>query len=347
MSRTTPPRPLDVTALFPQLAPLARTATRLHPRAGSPSPQDSSVGGPLLWPADEPWPYCDGPHEWDGVNEPTSAEDVRVQRRIHAAAANRPQGDPYTSPYTPEERAVVERINAGRPWPEGPVAMLPVAQLYTRDIPSLRPPGHADADLLQVLWCPFDHPDHPRTALFWRSAAAVTDVLGAPPEPPAVQFADYVPEPCLFSPEEVTEYPNFLELSKESQAELADWSRWQPAGAAVDSAYAVAPQEFYKDSLSVSPGWKAGGWTRWGLTDPMPRVCSACGTGMDPLLTMATTEWNRGSNSWAPEGDQARDPLPPGVPPANYTRLILARGYDLQLHVCPVSLDHPHLELVQ
>ncbi|MGQ4336251.1 hypothetical protein ACN6LE_007669, partial [Streptomyces hayashii] len=52
MSRTTPPRPFDVTALFPRLAPLARTATRLHPRAGSPSRHDSSVGGPLMWPAD-------------------------------------------------------------------------------------------------------------------------------------------------------------------------------------------------------------------------------------------------------------------------------------------------------
>ncbi|MFD7973442.1 hypothetical protein ACFV5D_32975, partial [Streptomyces clavifer] len=51
MSFTTPPRPLDVTALFPQLAPLARTATRLHPRPGTPSVHDSSVGGPLLWPA--------------------------------------------------------------------------------------------------------------------------------------------------------------------------------------------------------------------------------------------------------------------------------------------------------
>ncbi|MDQ0407149.1 hypothetical protein OIE75_31385 [Streptomyces sp. NBC_01723] len=338
MSRTTPPRPFDVTALFPQLAPLARTATRLHPRAGSPSRHDSSVGGPLLWPADEPWPYCDGPHEWDGVNEPTSPEDVRVQRRINEAAA---------SGYTPEERAVLERIRAGRPWPEGPVAMLPVAQLYVRDVPLLRPPGRADADLLQVLWCPFDHPTHPRTALYWRSAAEVTDVLGSPPEPPAVQLSDYVPQPCLLSPEEVTEYPHFLELDKESQGRLADWSRWEAAGDAVDSAYSVAPQEFYTNHLSVSPGWKAGGWSRWGVTDPMPRTCSACGTGMDPLLTIASTEWNKGTGSWAPEGDQARDPLPPGVPPANYTRVVVAGGYALQLHVCPVSADHPHLELVQ
>ncbi|MFF8678372.1 hypothetical protein ACF07F_10775 [Streptomyces sp. NPDC015237] len=338
MSRTTPPRPFDVTALFPQLAPLARTATRLHPRAGSPSRHDSSVGGPLLWPAGEPWPYCDGPHEWDGVNEPTSPEDVRVQRRINEAAA---------SGYTPEERAVLERIKAGRPWPEGPVAMLPVAQLYVRDVPLLRPPGRAGADLLQVLWCPFDHPTHPRTALYWRSAAEVTDVLGSPPEPSAVQLSDYVPQPCLLSPEEVTEYPHFLELDKESQGRLADWSSWEAAGDAVDSAYSVAPQEFYTSHLSVSPGWKAGGWSRWGVTDPVPRTCSACGTGMDPLLTIASTEWNKGTASWAPEGDQARDPLPPGVPPANYTRVVVAGGYALQLHVCPVDADHPHLELVQ
>jgi hypothetical protein len=42
---TTPPRLFDVTALFPQLTPLARTATRLHPRPGSPTVHDSSVGG--------------------------------------------------------------------------------------------------------------------------------------------------------------------------------------------------------------------------------------------------------------------------------------------------------------
>ncbi|MGY3683411.1 hypothetical protein [Streptomyces sp. TE33382] len=32
MSRTTPPRPVDIAALFPEIAPYARTATRLRPR---------------------------------------------------------------------------------------------------------------------------------------------------------------------------------------------------------------------------------------------------------------------------------------------------------------------------
>ena len=34
MTRTTPPRPVDVAAVLPSLAPLARTATQLHPRPG-------------------------------------------------------------------------------------------------------------------------------------------------------------------------------------------------------------------------------------------------------------------------------------------------------------------------
>ncbi|MFD9430386.1 hypothetical protein [Streptomyces sp. NPDC060002] len=33
-------------------------AVRLHPRRGRPGPRDSHIGGPLWWPADEPWPRC-------------------------------------------------------------------------------------------------------------------------------------------------------------------------------------------------------------------------------------------------------------------------------------------------
>lgn len=68
MTRTTPPRPVDVEGLFPELVPLRRTAIRLHPRAGTPFPGQSSVGGPLMWPADEPWPICpctSHPQGWD------------------------------------------------------------------------------------------------------------------------------------------------------------------------------------------------------------------------------------------------------------------------------------------
>ncbi|AXE26819.1 hypothetical protein C0216_28330 [Streptomyces globosus] len=293
MSRTTPPRPIDITVVFPQLAPLARRATRLHPRPGSPTPHDSSVGGPLLWPVDEPWPHCD---EWHGG--------------------------------------------------PGPVAMLPVAQLYVRDIPVLRPPGHAD--LLQVLWCPFDHESDnmPLTVVFWRSAAEVSDILDAPPAPYAVDDDGYVPVPCLLTPEQITEFPNPMELSKELQHRLADASTWQESG--VDNPYVRAPEELYENELSVAPGWKAGGWSRWGLTDPVPRSCAACGTEMEPLLTIASSEWKSNTRSWIPYEDQAGStPTPDNCQPWNPTGLDLARGYDQQLHVCPASPDHPHISLVQ
>ncbi|GAB3209408.1 hypothetical protein SAMN02745673_01886 [Marinactinospora thermotolerans DSM 45154] len=219
-TRTTPPRRLDVAAVLPQLGPLARPAIRLHPRPGSPSPYESSVGGPLLWPADQPWPYCDK-------------------------------------------------------WHEGPAApLLPVAQLYARDVALLRSLGRAD--LLQVLWCPFEHPPEykPATALFWRNAADVTDVLVAPPEPTEVEYDGYVPKPCVLAPEHITEYPHFLELGEELQQRLADWGTWQAADVVVDDSYEIAPQEFYKDELSVAPGWKVGGWPRGAAPIPSPGSAS-------------------------------------------------------------------------
>jgi len=286
---------------------------------------------------------------WDQVNEILSPEDVRLRRRIRAAVASRPRSNPrlpLSALYTPEEAATAERIKAGRPWPEGPIAMLPVAQLYVRDIPVLRPPGQDEADLLQVLWCPFDHPIMPRTALFWRSAAAVTDVLTTPPEPPAVQFANYVLEPCVLAPEQVTEYPNPMELSKELREPLGDWSRWQAAG--VDDYYAPAPEEFYRNNLSVAPGWKVGGWVSWGLTDPVRRLCAACGTEMDPLLTIATVEWDDSTRSWNLDEDQAHATPPLSDPvPRNPTAVRIGRGDRQQLYVCPMSVEHPHTELMQ
>ncbi|MFI9206080.1 hypothetical protein [Streptomyces sp. NPDC053048] len=300
VTRTTPPRPLDVTALFPQLAPLARPAIRLHPRPGSPSPHDSSVGGPLLWPADEPWPHCDD--------------------ESHGAVADE--------------------------WNEGPIAMVPVAQLYVRDVPLLRPPGQAD--LLQVLWCPFEHePDYkPPTVMFWRSATEVTDILAAPPEPSAVEYDGYIPRPCVLAPEQITEYPNPMDLSKELQQQLRDWSNWQAAGSVVDSSWAPYPDSFYDSHLSVAPGWKVGGWPPWGLTDPIARFCAACGAGMVPLLTIASNEWDSSNGGWAPHEDQHLAALP-RADVANPPEVQVSKGNHLQLYVCPESPDHPHTSLIQ
>lgn len=120
--RPTGPRPLapipfDVEAVFPELAGSAREVTLLYPRAGAPGPGDSSLGGPLLWPADEPWPMC----------------------------AEADHYEPLAPPVGPE-----------------PVAMVPVVQLYARDVPGLVFP--AGSDLLQILWCPLVHEDAPYAA---------------------------------------------------------------------------------------------------------------------------------------------------------------------------------------
>ncbi|MDT0407479.1 MULTISPECIES: hypothetical protein [Streptomyces] len=344
MRFTTPPRPLDVTALSHRLAPLARTATRLHPRPGSPTAHDSSIGGPLLWPADEPWPYCAGPHpqeEADGV--PHSPEDIRELRRVHAMAEARLLRDHHAPARLPEEQAFYERYAAGRPWCEGPVPLLPVAQLYARDVPL--PARPAGTDLLQALWCPYGHgASEPRTALFWRSAATVTDVLDAPPEPTVVEEDGYLPRPCVLAPEEITEYPGLRQLDQETQAELADESRWQAAGARWDEDGALDPHEYWSGRLSTAPGWKTGGWTTWDLTDPEPRPCPACGTEQIPLLTIASSEWDDATEGWRPAEDPAHDrPDDPSEP----TLVDIRGGYTLQLHVCPASPDHPHLQIME
>ncbi|WP_394620455.1 hypothetical protein JNUCC0626_15505 [Lentzea sp. JNUCC 0626] len=37
-----------------------RPAVLLNPLAGDPTDADSHIGGPMLWPIDDPWPHCDG-----------------------------------------------------------------------------------------------------------------------------------------------------------------------------------------------------------------------------------------------------------------------------------------------
>ncbi|WP_066938491.1 hypothetical protein [Streptomyces sp. NBRC 110611] len=346
MTRTTPPRPADIAAIFPRLAPLARTATRLHPRPGSPSPQDSSVGGPLLWPSAEPWPHCAGTHQAPDVLPATSPADVRLLREMRAAAGSRPQDAGF---YTPDERAVVERIHAGRPCPKEPVAMLAVAQLYVREVPDLRPPE--GADLLQVLWCPFDHPGEnmPRTDLFWRSARTVGDVLTTPPQPSAIQYEDYLPEPCLVSPEQITEFPLAVELDPDLRAQVLAWSARQKAGARPGSAYDGAEDTYYDRELSVSPGWKAGGWAPWSFTDPTPQHCRVCSSRMEPMLTIASKEREVDFDSWTPYEDQtaavSRDTVHPG--PATPTMVTIGDGYNQQIYGCPMAPEHPHAALLQ
>lgn len=153
MSRRTPPRPVNVEELFPELRPWRREAIRLHPRSGQPTCHDSSVGGPPLWPQEQPWPVCKGEHY------------------------DRDTGEPY----------------------EGEVYLAPIVQLHQVDVPDAPfPPGR---DLLQVLWCPYDHGELlcPLPQVYWRSSPSVDQVRPTPAPMPKHQVSTS-PTPVCCTP---------------------------------------------------------------------------------------------------------------------------------------------------
>ncbi|MGX4732718.1 hypothetical protein [Kitasatospora griseola] len=341
MARTTPPRPVDIAALFPELASLARQAVRLHPRPGEPGVHESSVGGPLLWPADEQWPVCTRPH--DHWSPPVSLDDVRRSRAVLEAQWLRPR-EAGENLLDPAQRDLLDRLRAGHPPHAGPNPLLPVAQLYLRDVPGLT--GPEGADLLQVLWCPLDHDDAlPAAHLVWRDSTGVGALLADPPAPLDVDhYGHYVPEPCALHPEAVTEYPAPLELPKELADRLYAWGEaaQHPEG---DRGPGGA---YYQYELSVAPGWKVGGWGPWSFCDPWPMECADCGAAYRPLFTVDSGEWDGGSGSWIPLEDRRPPPGPAGHRrPSDPPMVQIGRGYTLQLYVCPTSFDHPHHAAMQ
>lgn len=84
MPHTTRPPIVDITEDIPGLAAYARTAVRLHPRRGNPRVGDSHIGGPMLWPAAEPWPLC---HELHGTRRNPDKEPMAMApiAQLHAA----------------------------------------------------------------------------------------------------------------------------------------------------------------------------------------------------------------------------------------------------------------------
>lgn len=66
---------------LPELASVRAVTTRLHPRPGAPSAQDSSLGGPLLWPQREPWPVCGEPHFFGDVADVPMVPVLQLHQR--------------------------------------------------------------------------------------------------------------------------------------------------------------------------------------------------------------------------------------------------------------------------
>ncbi|MER6523399.1 MULTISPECIES: hypothetical protein [unclassified Streptomyces] len=191
MTRTTPTRPAHVEAVFPELAAYRGRTTRLHPRPGRPGMHESHVGGPMLWPAGEPWPVCQEPHQPE--TEGYVPDDVRSAR----AAGVWPRSRPWPG--------------SGAPGEDGSVPFVGLAQFFRRDIPALAA-GPDGADLVQIFRCPCNHGPYleRRYHLLWRRAAETERAerfLAAPPEVPMLRWEHELPEPCVLHPEEQAALP--------------------------------------------------------------------------------------------------------------------------------------------
>ncbi|MFJ6017161.1 hypothetical protein [Streptomyces sp. NPDC092952] len=290
-----PTEPFDVESLIPELAGLGRETTLLYPRSGEPGMCASSIGGPLLWPADEPWPLCAEPGHWKPLRSPTEVVG-----------------------------------------PE-PVAMVPVVQLYARDVPGI--PFLPGTDVLQVVWCPLIHDDEAGTVLpkvYWRSEQAVAGgrVLPDPPVPYEYD-EEFVPRPCTVTPTRVVEYPNG-DLP-DSLARTSD--QWF---AAIEEEFGLS---YYEMATTVQS--KAGGYPGW-LQQPDWPDCR-CGRRMDHLLSITATEpvegrWFRsvGQGSKSPEpGRWATTGGHPGVDAVGHGMDMGDLG-GVYLFVCPECPGMPY-----
>ncbi|TVL90361.1 hypothetical protein [Streptomyces sp. SAJ15] len=281
----------SLTAAIPAFAPYVRSATLLRPTEGDPGLHDSSVGGPLLWPEDEPWPLCRAPH-LVVVREKLTEEERETWQRIDRDMKERRRRNPGRAYEVTEEEARVQReIMDGASgldliaWERtryvedtsGPgVPMVPVLQLHARDVPDSPWPG--GADVLQMLWCPNDHREPPGQPRYWgptvelryRSASAVGAVLD-PPRPDHAHDG-YLPRPCLLDPLEVADLPAVDEIPEKLYDAGCHW--------------AEARGVEYDRGLACRPGWKLGGWPSWHLTDLTPVDCGSCGVRMRLFLTV-------------------------------------------------------------
>lgn len=231
-----PQPPDDLEAFIPELAGLGKRTTLLLTKDGDPTARESSVGGPLLWPAGEPWPYCDRPgHE---------------------------AGWPHETP------------------PAGPVPMVPVVQLFARDVPELRFPE--GKDVLQIVWCALLHYEDPicaaRPRIHWRSEAEVVagGLLGEVPVPGEGEYCeDFMPRPRRMSPTSALEYPNW-DMPREVRQKI------QPRIEEIEARYGC----YYVEWCALQT--KVGGYPAW--TQPPDWPSCERGHRMEHLLSVTGEE---------------------------------------------------------
>lgn len=184
--RTTPKPAINIAEVFPELAAKAKQTVRLHPRRGpEPGIRESKMGGSFLWPADEPWPVCDDPSEYDLSY--------------------------YPQPELASENDLSKRNDF----------LVGVLQLRADDFPELPFPGNTD--IFQLLWCPRDHNKGcPTCKVFWRKESEIIKPLYQAPSPKYPEL-NYLLIPCCVHPERVEEYPDYFELPEFLRSKIDAW----------------------------------------------------------------------------------------------------------------------------
>jgi hypothetical protein len=297
----------------------------------------------MLWPANEPWPVCTEAHGRCRGRRPA---DIHREREVLAGAWAR---EPLSGP-SEEERQLLDELRREHRIPDvcetDPLPLIGLAQLYRRDIPDL-PVGPDGCDLLQVFWCPFHAHGPSRYDLLlhlrWRKSTEVGEVLALPPQPKVVGSAGYVPEPCVLHPEQVVTYPFAGLLPENLCARIDAWEEALEEEAEEQEDEDADEPVGYQYDLSIPPGWRVGGFASWHTTDPSPMDCLACATPMVLLLTIDSSEWDGGSESWKPleEGEL------PAHRSATPTKVIVGRAGELNVFTCPADPKHPHRWSIQ
>jgi hypothetical protein len=306
---------------FPELAAFERTAVRLHPRRGWPTAEDSSVGGPMMWPVAEARPVCGEEHDVEpGEPDPGEVDMIPVLQ-LHR-----------------------------RDLPS--VALLPPAWMF---------PGGSDLlQVLWCPYLHMDT-GAPRPRMFWRERASLGQVgvidaaLTASPEDDGeVKAFEHVPRRCVLHPEIVREYPP-ISIDDPEEDDYAEFllghlppeleiacARWTvPERPWDDGDERDYTEQDYTEHCTV-PGWKLGGWVPYVGFYPTPAERCACGAPTF-LLLAATPEDVQGP--WLPARElefRWRDP-DDGWSGNRPTGIWGGRNGQMYLVACQADPDHPVL----
>ncbi|MFE4457195.1 hypothetical protein ACFROC_07545 [Nocardia tengchongensis] len=276
MTRTSERPDVDLAEVVPGIDVYASPAVRLHPRPGQPEAWVSHIGGPLLWPAADPWPRCDARFCWHYLSDgPAGTSSVQPSR---------------VSGLSVDERT--DRLRASCDVP-----LTPLVQLYRADFPEIAFP--AGSDVLQLLWRG-GFWDRDCIRAYWRDSASVFAVQAAPPVD--VQVAV---RPCVLDPERIIDFPWFEELPGDVLRRIND----ALGESAAEEGRPAAPALYHR--LSAAPGFKVGGSLAWPAVEMPSVICPDCGASCTLLVQLDTYEWlpSDPDSPWRPSacGDVAED----------------------------------------